>query len=444
MELALFALLALVAIVSAAAMIYSRNSIHSALFLILNFGCVALLFLMLDAPFISMVQIAVYAGAIMVLFLFVIMLLGAEQTTDTETRRLGWVWWVASGLAFLLLAAFGVGLLRTGSLDLPESAGEDPRLRLVHAANAPLLTVQIDEEAPVTDLSFGEASEFITLPVGEHRVLLIDENGLETALVYGLEPNEILTVVVAGDASESLRGIEVHNSFANSGDDEARVLFLNLFTQEPITLVDLGSDRVVSLSADGKTLLDRPVVNANFPYEEVVAVDTAGNTILLPEGEYSYGFYHQLPDGSWDEVVALQNPETRNWPLKAGTEQLVILVPDYNSVNDPNFGYRPMILDNLQEELTIETADAFGSPADIGKSLFTTYLLPVNVVGFLLLVALVGVIVLTRPEMLAAPRRSSINRRRKVSRPLVNVISQQTGQDVLADTPKLEDPSSGD
>jgi hypothetical protein len=54
------------------------------------------------------------------------------------------------------------------------------------------------------------------------------------------------------------------------------------------------------------------------------------------------------------------------------------------------------------------------------------------------------VIVLTRPEMLAVPRRSSINRRRKVSRPLVNVISQQTGQDVLADTPKLEDPSSGD
>jgi NADH:ubiquinone oxidoreductase subunit 6 (subunit J) len=443
MELALFALLALVAIVSAAAMIYSRNSIHSALFLILNFGCVALLFLMLDAPFISMVQIAVYAGAIMVLFLFVIMLLGAEQTTDTETRRLGWVWWVASGLAFLLLAAFGVGLLRTGSLDLPESAGEDPRLRLVHAANAPLLTVQIDEDqAPVADLSFGEASEFITLPVGEHRVLLIDENGIETALVYGLEPNEVLTVVVAGDATESLRGIEVHNSFANSGDDEARVLFLNLFSQEPMTLVDLGSDRV--LSVDGTRLLDRPAVITDFPYEEVVAVDTAGNTILLPEGEYSYGFYRQLGDGTWDEVVALQNPETGNWPINAGTEQLVILLPDYNSVNDPNFGYRPMILDNLQEELTIETADAFGSPADIGKSLFTTYLLPVNVVGFLLLVALVGVIVLTRPEMLAAPRRSSINRRRKVSRPLVNVISQQTGQDVLVDTPKLEDPSSGD
>jgi hypothetical protein len=66
------------------------------------------------------------------------------------------------------------------------------------------------------------------------------------------------------------------------------------------------------------------------------------------------------------------------------------------------------------------------------------------VVGFLLLVALVGVIVLTRPEILATTRRSSINRRRKVSRPLVNVISQQTGQDVVVDAPKLEDPASGD
>ncbi|MEO1288892.1 MAG: NADH-quinone oxidoreductase subunit J, partial [Chloroflexota bacterium] len=107
MELALFFLLALTAIVSAAGMIYQKNAVHSALFLILNFGCVALLFLMLDAPFISMVQIAVYAGAIMVLFLFVIMLLGAEQTTDTDARQFGWVTQAATvlGAAFLFALA---------------------------------------------------------------------------------------------------------------------------------------------------------------------------------------------------------------------------------------------------------------------------------------------------------------------------------------------------
>jgi NADH-quinone oxidoreductase subunit J len=77
-EIAIFLLLALVALVSAAMMLLSRNAVHSALWLVLNFAVVALFFLWLGAPFIAMVQVTVYAGAIMVLFLFVIMLLGAE------------------------------------------------------------------------------------------------------------------------------------------------------------------------------------------------------------------------------------------------------------------------------------------------------------------------------------------------------------------------------
>jgi NADH-quinone oxidoreductase subunit J len=77
-ELVIFLLLALVALVSAAMMLSSRNAVHSALWLVLNFAVVALFFLWLGAPFIAMVQVTVYAGAIMVLFLFVIMLLGAE------------------------------------------------------------------------------------------------------------------------------------------------------------------------------------------------------------------------------------------------------------------------------------------------------------------------------------------------------------------------------
>jgi NADH-quinone oxidoreductase subunit J len=77
-DLILFVLLALVAVGSALGMLFSRNAVHSALFLVLNFATVAFFFLLLGAPFIAMVQVTVYAGAIMVLFLFVIMLLGAE------------------------------------------------------------------------------------------------------------------------------------------------------------------------------------------------------------------------------------------------------------------------------------------------------------------------------------------------------------------------------
>ncbi len=74
-----FGILAIVAIVAALMMVTSHNSVHSALWLVLNFATIAVFYVILNAPFIAMVQITVYAGAIMVLFLFVIMLLGAER-----------------------------------------------------------------------------------------------------------------------------------------------------------------------------------------------------------------------------------------------------------------------------------------------------------------------------------------------------------------------------
>ena len=77
-DLILFIILALAAVATALGMLFSRNAVYSALFLVLNFVTVAVFYLLLSAPFIAMAQITVYAGAIMVLFLFVIMLLGAE------------------------------------------------------------------------------------------------------------------------------------------------------------------------------------------------------------------------------------------------------------------------------------------------------------------------------------------------------------------------------
>ncbi|MEZ4517292.1 MAG: NADH-quinone oxidoreductase subunit J [Chloroflexota bacterium] len=74
-----FIILAAVAVAAALGMLLSRNAIYSALYLVLNFMTVAVFYLVLNAPFIAMVQITVYAGAIVVLFLFVIMLLGAER-----------------------------------------------------------------------------------------------------------------------------------------------------------------------------------------------------------------------------------------------------------------------------------------------------------------------------------------------------------------------------
>lgn len=86
---------------SAIGMVVSRNAIYAALFLVLNFATVALFYLLLGAPFISLVQITVYAGSIMVLFLFVIMLLGAEHLPGGE--HLGGQRLLAIGLGAVFL-----------------------------------------------------------------------------------------------------------------------------------------------------------------------------------------------------------------------------------------------------------------------------------------------------------------------------------------------------
>lgn len=100
-ELTLFIILGTVAVASALGMLFSRNAVYAALFLILNFATVAVFYLILSAPFIALAQVTVYAGAIMVLFLFVIMLLGAEQTGRTPAA--GWLQPVALILGALLL-----------------------------------------------------------------------------------------------------------------------------------------------------------------------------------------------------------------------------------------------------------------------------------------------------------------------------------------------------
>lgn len=101
----LFMVLAIVAVASALSMLLSRNAIYSALFLVINFATIAVFFLLLGSPFLAMAQVTVYAGAIMVLFIFVIMLLGAEELSSGES--LPWQRPVAIILGAVLLVETG-------------------------------------------------------------------------------------------------------------------------------------------------------------------------------------------------------------------------------------------------------------------------------------------------------------------------------------------------
>ena len=102
-NLIVFLILAVVAVGSALGMLLNRNAVYSALFLILNFATVAVFYIILGAPFIAMTQVTVYAGAIMVLFLFVIILLGAEELAGGRVK-IDWQKPAAVVLGVLLLA----------------------------------------------------------------------------------------------------------------------------------------------------------------------------------------------------------------------------------------------------------------------------------------------------------------------------------------------------
>ncbi len=108
-ELALFLLLAALAVAGAVSLILQRHPIHSALSLIVVMVSLAGLYLLLGAEFIAAVQIIVYAGAIMVLFVLVIMLLNAGVEERTNLSRMAQYAGLPLGIFLMVLLAYAIG-----------------------------------------------------------------------------------------------------------------------------------------------------------------------------------------------------------------------------------------------------------------------------------------------------------------------------------------------
>ncbi len=122
MEALLFGLFAVVAIASAILMVLFRNPVHSALSLVTTIFALAGLFALLQAHFLAAVQIIVYTGAIMVLFLFVIMLLnlGHPEALEPMPRRVRRL----TVLLLMVLLVAQIGLVGTRGLDAPAASGD--------------------------------------------------------------------------------------------------------------------------------------------------------------------------------------------------------------------------------------------------------------------------------------------------------------------------------
>lgn len=112
-----FYVLAAAAIGSGIGVIAFRNAVYSALSLIVNLFCLALFFLMLNAIFIATIQVLIYAGAIMVLFLFVVTMLSPENATMSSGDRMRWQSAAAIGLGVILAGAIGYILVAQATLN---------------------------------------------------------------------------------------------------------------------------------------------------------------------------------------------------------------------------------------------------------------------------------------------------------------------------------------
>lgn len=123
----LFAVLAAAAVVSACGVVLRRNPIHGALFLVANLATIAVFYLMMHAEFLAVVQVVVYAGAIVVLFVFAMMVLipGRDETGPDPLRPQRWL---AVPLAGLLLLE--LGLVLGSRVFAPPAPRPDPRMGL--------------------------------------------------------------------------------------------------------------------------------------------------------------------------------------------------------------------------------------------------------------------------------------------------------------------------
>jgi NADH-quinone oxidoreductase subunit J len=113
---AAFWVTAFVAVIATALTVTGRNPVHALLYLIVSLLAIALIFFLMGAPFAALLEVIVYAGAIMVLFVFVVMMLNLGDVATQEQKLLGWRVWAGPSVLCLVLLLELVLLMHDGTL----------------------------------------------------------------------------------------------------------------------------------------------------------------------------------------------------------------------------------------------------------------------------------------------------------------------------------------
>ena len=395
----LFLLVGGSAVAAAVGMLLLRNAVYSALCLIYIMGALALLFLMLDAPFLALVQVAVYAGAVMVLFLFVMMLLG-NQAISAGEREIRGLPIIASVGATIFILAAGLAI-QSGEVDTRPAPPSAPQLRVAQYSVA-------ETAAEGAQLWIGGIERTWILAMAPPAISSRSRRGgigspwvgADGSRLYegdvNLEDGAALSWLIYPGADGELTATQVSEAGSHVGLRESRVTLVNL-SDIPLTVYDTGSDRRLDTARD-------PL------WEAELAPGTAGEARLTERGSIDLAFVN----GVTGETI-LRTPGLE-W---AGGESALLVVADDATGR------------TLWHHHSVETADPFGSPAAVGQSLFRKYLLPFEMIGVLLLAALVGGIIIAQGQRREVRRRDV---RRRVARTLGAAIEAQSGASDAGET----------
>ena len=390
----LFLVVSFVAVFAAGMMLTRQNAVHSALFLIVNFGCVAFLYLMLDAPFLAMVQVTVYTGAIMVLFLFVIMLLGAEATTDTS-GRLRWLGFAGTAVAIIILIIFAFPLASDMLADekveqpngqaqvrvinaIPAGAGESFTLVdmgrsmtmeglvtgtvLLESADDSKEDWRIDDVA--YDYSRDAAQAYAEVDVGDYSVIA----GVELA-GFATSPLLVEAVTLAAGSAQTVVFYENDEGIVDVAlleDDVSapevghmRLTVFNAVTDKQVSLVDIGQ------YTDRRSLCEGSSCSSLIPHRVLLERLPAGeqSSLELEEGAYNLAFVDQ------DQAVLRT---LANYAAERGLVETRVLARE-PGVAGGQASYRAAVFNAVAKP-------AFGSPEAVGQVLFIEYVLPVMLV----------------------------------------------------------------
>lgn len=129
---------------AAVGVVTARVAVHSALFLLVHFVTLAILYITLDAQFLGAAQVIVYAGGIVILILFVLMLVGSEKL-DTRANYRSWIPWAGIGLGVVLVAALSFAMLQTPLTPtaIPANEGGVPQVLGIYLYSQGILLVEL-------------------------------------------------------------------------------------------------------------------------------------------------------------------------------------------------------------------------------------------------------------------------------------------------------------